>query len=372
MKKILFTGGGTGGHIFPIIAIAQEANKKELDLELSYIGPKDFCSSTFMHKEKIKTYYISCGKIRRYFSFGSAISNFVDLVIKIPFGIIQAFLIMFFTMPDMIVSKGGFGSIPVIIAGWVLRIPIFLHESDIAPGLANKICSMFSEKIFVSFPASQTESFPKDKMIETGNPIRKNLMDGDKEEAKKIFNLVADKPLVLVFGGSQGSERVNEEILETLPELLKEFEVIHQTGLSDFKKVKGESAAFVIEDLKKYYHPTFFLDENELKNAYAVADCVLSRAGAGSIFEIAAMKKPCILIPLPESAQNHQVKNAYAYADSGACVVLEEGNFTHHFFLEKLREVVRDHTETMKKSAEIFAKPYAAESISRYILDYLK
>ncbi|MDD5098297.1 MAG: undecaprenyldiphospho-muramoylpentapeptide beta-N-acetylglucosaminyltransferase [Candidatus Pacebacteria bacterium] len=371
MKKILFTGGGTGGHVFPIIAIAQEANKKGLDLNLSYIGPKDFCSSAFMGKEKIKTYYISCGKIRRYLSFSSVMFNFIDLFFKIPFGIFQAFSIMFFTMPDVIVSKGGFGSIPVVIAGWILRIPIFLHESDIDPGLANKICSVFSEKIFVSFPIDKTEYFPKGKMIETGNPFRKNLTEGNKEEAKKIFKLISDKPLILVFGGSQGSERINEVILETLPELLKEFEVIHQTGISDFKKVMRESAAFITDDFKKYYHPTFFLDENELKHAYAVADCVISRAGAGSIFELAALKKPSILIPLPESAQNHQVKNAYAYADSGACIVLEESNFTYHLFLEKIKDVINVHAETMKKSAEAFSKPDAADAISKYILDYL-
>jgi len=371
MKKILFTGGGTGGHVFPIIAIAQELNKKENDLELSYIGPRDFCSSTFMGKEKIKTHYVLCGKIRRYLSFNSIISNFIDIVFKIPFGIMQSFLIMFFTMPDIIISKGGFGSVPVVIAGWLLRIPTFLHESDIAPGMANALCSKFSEKVFISFPLSQTEYFPKEKMVEMGNPIRSGIINGDKEEAKKLFNLTYEKPVVLVLGGSQGSERINEEILEVLPDMLKEFEVIHQTGLSQFKRVKEESAAFVSDEAKKYYHPYFFLDENEMKHAFAASGCVVARSGAGTIFEIAANKKPSILIPLPESAQNHQVKNAYAYADIGACVVLEEGNFTHHFFLEKLREVLRDHAENMKIVAEKFAKLNAAEEIAKYILVYL-
>jgi UDP-N-acetylglucosamine--N-acetylmuramyl-(pentapeptide) pyrophosphoryl-undecaprenol N-acetylglucosamine transferase len=371
MKKILFTGGGTGGHVFPIVAIAQELNKRDSDLELSYIGPKDFCSDTFMAKEKIKVNYIFCGKIRRYLTPGSIISNFVDIFFKIPFGIIQAFFIMFFSMPDVIISKGGFGSIPVIIAGFFLRIPTFLHESDITPGMANITCSKFSEKIFVSFPVNQTEVFPKEKMIETGNPIRKGMLEGNKEEAKKIFNLTSEKPLILVLGGSQGSERINEEILEMLPEMLKDFEVIHQTGIIGFKRVKEESAAFVSEQAKKYYHPYFFLDENEMKHAYMASDCIISRSGAGSIFEIAAIRKPSILVPLPESAQNHQIKNAYAYADAKACVVLEEENFKPHLFLEKLKEVLRDHAEEMKKSAELFAKPYAADVIAKYILDYL-
>lgn len=371
MKKILFTGGGTGGHIFPIIAVADEMKRRELDLSLAYMGPEDFTSETFLPKEKIKTYYIFSGKIRRYLSVGSFFANFIDIFFKIPIGIIEAFAIMFFTAPDLIFSKGGFGSIPVVVAGWILRIPVFMHESDIMPGLANRVGSKFSEKVFVSFPVNEMEYFKKEKMIETGNPVRKDLTEGNVDLAKKFFNLAGGKPVVLMLGGSQGSERINDVVLEILPDALKEFEIIHQTGLNGFKRVKNESIAMADKDLQKYYHPYFFLDEKELSLAYTVADCIVSRAGAGSIFEIALVKKPSILIPLPESAQNHQVKNAYAYAKNGACLVLEEGNFTHHFFLEKLRTLLKEDVETMKKGAELFAKPYAANVIARYLLDFL-
>ena len=252
MKKILFTGGGTGGHIFPIIAIADEMRKRELNLDLAYIGPSDFTSDTFLAKEKIKTYYISSGKIRRYLSAGSLFSNFLDIFFKIPLGILQALSIMFFTAPDVIVSKGGFGSIPVVIAGWILRIRVFLHESDVTPGMANKICGNFSEKVFISFPANEMEYFKKEKLAETGNPVRKKLAEGNKDEAKKLFNLTYEKPVILMLGGSQGSERVNDVVLEILPDILKEFEVIHQTGLAGFKKVKDESMALADKDLQKY------------------------------------------------------------------------------------------------------------------------
>jgi len=371
MKKILFTGGGTGGHIFPIIAVAEEMKKRELDLDFSYIGPSDFTSETFFKEKKIKTYYVSCGKIRRYASFSSFFANLYDVLVKIPFGIFQAFWIMFFTAPDLVLSKGGFGSIPVVIAAWFLRIPVFMHESDIMPGLANKIGSRFSEKVFVSFPPSETGYFKKEKMIETGNPVRKGLAEGNRDEAKTLFNLSYEKPVILVMGGSQGSERINDVILDSLPDMLKDFEVIHQTGLNDFKRIKKESEALVETELLKRYHPYFFLDERELGNAYAAADCVIGRAGSGTVFEIALVKKPSILVPLPESAQNHQVKNAYAYAKSGACLVLEEGNFTHHFFLEKLKILLKEDAESMMKAAELFSKPFAANVIARYLLDFL-
>lgn len=372
MKRILFTGGGTGGHIFPIIAIAEEMRKRDTNLNLAYIGPSDFTSKTFLPKAGIKASYISSGKFRRYFSIKAFFSNIIDLFIKIPFGIFQAFMIMFFTAPDVIISKGGYGSIPVIIAGWILRIPIFMHESDVIPGLANKIGSKLSEKVFVSFPTPEMEYFPKKKMIETGNPVRKTLTQGNKEEAVKLFSLTGEKPVVLILGGSQGSERINEVILDVLIDILRDFEIIHQTGMNGFRRVQNESLAMIDESFRKYYHPYFFLDERELALAYAACDCVVARSGAGTIFEIALLKKPSILIPLPESAQNHQVRNAYSYARNGACLVLEEGNFTHHFFLEKLKELLRDDKETMAKAAEIFAKPYASVIVARYILDFLQ
>lgn len=365
MNKILFTGGGTGGHVFPIIAIAEEIKRNDPEASFSYIGPEDFTAKTFLPRKNIKTFFIFSGKIRRFFSVGSILLNFIDMF-KIPLGIIQAFIIMFFTMPDIIFSKGGFGSIPVVIAGYILRIPIFMHESDIAPGLANKISSRFAQKIFVSF--EQTEFFPRKKVIETGIPVRKSLLNGKKEDALEIFKLKGEKPVVLVLGGSQGSERINEVILDSLPEMLKDFEVIHQTGMKDFRRIEKECMALVEKDLLENYHPYFFLDDNEIASAYAVADCIVGRSGGGMISEVSMIGKPSILIPLPESAQNHQVRNAYAYAKNGAALVLEEPNFTKYFFLEKLKTIDK---EKMIKEAKNFSKPLAAENISKEILDFL-
>ena len=385
MMKILFTGGGTAGHILPIIAIAREMRRiypsplpsngdrvyPKSNLEFFYLGPKDEFGQILLSQEGIRVKHVFSGKIRRYFNYKSFFQNLFDVLFKIPIGIVQAFFYIFFLAPDLIFSKGGFGSIPAVLSGWILRVPIFLHESDISPGLANRFLSKFALAIFVSFP--RTEYFKPSKMILVGNPIRREILEGSKEEAKKLFKLSYQKPVILILGGSQGAQRINDKILEILPELLKNFEIIHQSGEKNFKEVKAESRAILSKELVSFYHLFPFLKEEELKQAYAACDLVLSRAGSGSIFEIAAVRKPSILIPLPEAAQNHQIKNAYAYAQSGAAIVLEEANFTPHFFLEKLKYLISrpEELEKMQKAAEEFSKPMVAKIIAQYLVDYL-
>lgn len=372
--KILFTGGGTGGHIFPIIAISREIKRiypYEQELQFFYLGPKDDFGSLLLAQEGIKVKTIITGKIRRYFSLSSLFLNFIDICFKIPIGLIQAFFQIFFLAPDLIFSKGGYGSFPVVIAGWILDVPIFLHESDISPGFANKFLSRFALEIFVSFP--RTEYFPPKKMILVGNPIRREILDGFKEEAKRIFNLSGEKPVILILGGSQGAQRINDVILEILPEILTDFELIHQAGEKNFKEVEAEAKVVLPENLRKYYHLFPFLKEREIKHAYKISDLIVARAGSGTIFELASLGKPSILIPLPEAAQNHQLKNAYCFARQGATVVIEEGNFTPHFFLEKARYLLSrpEELKEMGEKAKQFSRPRAAKIIAEYIVDYL-
>jgi UDP-N-acetylglucosamine--N-acetylmuramyl-(pentapeptide) pyrophosphoryl-undecaprenol N-acetylglucosamine transferase len=371
--KLVFTGGGTGGHIFPIIAVVREIRKsyQGKDIEFFYIGPKDEFFSILLSQEGIKVKTVLSGKIRRYWGIKTLFQNFIDVFIKIPIGFFQAFFYFFFLAPDLIVSKGGFGSVPGVMAGKLLQIPIFLHESDTAPGLANRFLARFSLKIFVSFP--KTEYFKPSKMILVGNPIRREILEESKKEAQEIFKLTKEKPVILILGGSQGAQRVNDRILEVLSDLLQNFEVIHQTGRANFKQVQAEAKVVISKDLEKYYHAFPFFKERGIKKAYRLADLIVSRAGSGSIFEIAAFGKPCILIPLPESAQNHQVKNAYSYARNGACQILEEPNFTAHFFLERLKSLFANpqQLEKMKKAAQEFSKPEAATRMAQYIVKYL-
>jgi UDP-N-acetylglucosamine--N-acetylmuramyl-(pentapeptide) pyrophosphoryl-undecaprenol N-acetylglucosamine transferase len=371
--KILFAGGGTAGHILPIIAVTREIRRiyPKPGLRFFYLGPEDEFGKIFLSQEGIKVKHVLSGKIRRYLNLKAFFQNLFDLF-KTPIGIIQAFIYIFFLSPDLIFSKGGFGSIPAVIAGWFLRVPIFLHESDVSPGLSNKFLSKFALEIFVSF--RRTEYFSPRKIILVGNPIRRELLEGSKTEAQRLFKLSYKKPVILIMGGSQGAQRINDKILEILPELLKNFEIIHQCGEKNFKEVRAESKAILPEELVVFYHPFPFLKEEELKQAYAACDLVVSRAGSGSIFEIAAARKPSILVPLPEAAQKHQVKNAYAYAESEATTVLEETNFTPHFFLAKLKYLLfrKEELERIQKAAERFSKPLAAKTIAGYLVEFLK
>ena len=372
--KLLFTGGGTGGHILPTIAICREIKKihPNPDLQFFYLGPSDEFDKILLSQEGIKVKHVFSGKLRRYLNWKVFFQNPIDILVKIPIGTLQAFFYIFFLAPDLIFSKGGFGSIEGVVAGWLLRIPIFLHESDVSPGLANRFLSKFALEIFGSF--SKTENFSQRKIISTGNPIRREILEGTKGEAQRLLKLSQRKPVILILGGSQGAQRINDKILEILSELLKNFEIIHQCGQKNLKEVEPESKVILPKELSPFYHLFPFLHEEELKQAYAASDLIVSRAGSGSIFEIAAVGKPSILIPLPEAAQNHQVKNAYVYAKNKAAVVLEESNFTSHFFLEKLKYLFSrpEELEKMKKAAKEFSKPMAAKIIAGYLVEFLE
>lgn len=372
--KILFTGGGSAGHVLPIVAICREIRRLGFKSEFFYIGPRDEFGSFLLSQEEIKLKKILAGKIRRYLSCKAIIQNIVDLLFKAPFGFFQSFFYIFFLAPDLVFSIGGYGSFSTVFSAWLLQTPIFIHEPDVVPGLTNRFMSKFVQKVFVSFPISQTEYFSAAKMIPTGNPIRKEILEGSREEAKRLFALSGEKPVILVLGGSLGAQKINDLILAILPEILTKFELIHQTGFKNFEGVKSEAKVVISKELEKYYHPTPFLKEIELKQAYKASYLVVSRAGSGTIFEIAACGKPSILIPLLTAAQNHQVKNAYAYAQSGASLVIEEANLTPYFFLEKLKYLFFYSTELEKMTLKTreFAKPKAARTIAEYITEHLK
>jgi len=366
--KILFTGGGTGGHIMPIVAISRELRRLDNSLEIYYIGPKDEYSIFLLSKENFKIHAIVSGKIRRYFS----LLNITDVLFNIPIGFIQSFFLLLFIGPQLVFSKGGSGSLVVSLAANLLKIPVFLHESDSAPGLSNKKVSKFAKKVFISF--EKTEYFDQLKTILTGNPIRKELLSINQEEAKEIFNLTLEKPVILIICGSQGAETINEFVILILNDLSKNYEIIHISGSKNYKKTQIESEIILDKDLGKYYHLYPSLNDVELKNAYKVSNLIIARAGAGTIFEIAALGKPSILIPLPSAASNHQLKNAYQYAKTGSALVIEQKNLTPNFFWGEINYLLSQPTvlERMKESALKFSKPLAADTVAKEILEYLK
>lgn len=374
--RIVLTGGGTGGHIYPLISVHRAlkslTDKKLYTLETTYIGPDGFARQSF-EKEGIKIIIIKAGKWRRYFS----LLNIFD-IFNLIIGFFQSLWHLWRIMPDLIFSKGGYGSLPVVLVAWIYRIPLFIHESDTIPGLSNRLAAKFATKIGIAFSKS-LEYFPKEKTALVGNPIRKDylLTSLNKEKARQYFGFASDKPLLLVLGGSQGSQRINDLILECLGELIKNnIQVLHQTGEANYREVMFESKV-ILDLLPKEYRDFYlakgFLEEKEYALALTAADVVVARAGSGTIFELSIAKKPAILIPLPEAAGDHQKMNALEYANFGAGVVLEEKNILPHLFIDQILEIINDQEKLnrMSNRASLFFRGDAAQLIAQEIFQLL-
>lgn len=381
--RILFTGGGTGGHIYPIVAVAEKLNKlgqeKNIALDLYYIGVPENYGET-LNLAGIKVSKIISAKFRRYFD----LRNVIDIP-KLFISVLQAFWKIFFLMPDVLFSKGGPGALPVVLACKFYNIPIIIHESDSVAGLTNLISSRYANRIGISFESAQ-ESFVNysknenereiiiDKIALIGNPIRNDFLKSDINQtaSKKIFGFDEQKPLIMVICGSQGSMKVNDFFLNSARDLvLNGFQILHQTGVKNYEQFNKE-LNIALADLqreKSFYKAIPYFEEN-IKNAYDAADLVVSRSGSGSIFEIAAMKKPSILIPLADSASDHQRKNAYEYAKTGAAIVIEELNLKTNIIISQLKKMF-DNLENLKKmslAAGQFSKSNSAELIAEEII----
>jgi len=372
--RILFTGGGTGGHIFPIIAVARQLKKfyqdasNEDKLEMFFLGSSGL-SKKVLGKEGITVKTILAGKLRRYFSF----KTFLDLI-KVPLGFCKSLIYIYIWMPDVIFSKGGYDSFPVVLVGWLYRIPILIHESDTVPGLANRLSSKLSKRIGVSFNSAE-KYFPQQKTALIGNPIRGKVVEKcilnnqeEKQKIKRDYKIISQKPVILVLGGSQGAEKINNLILLTLPQLLEKYEIIHQSGENNYEYVKARSAQ------SENYHLFPFLDEEQMSNVYSIADFIISRAGAGSICEIAICGKPSILIPLPKSARDHQRQNAMIYSQSGSGIVLEQSNLTPNLLLNEISKILNNDElyRQMSNNAKNFSRPEAAEKIVKELIELIK
>lgn len=355
--RILLTGGGSGGHLFPLIAIARQIKKSAPDAEFLFIGP-DTLTMNILNDENIPCQFIFAGKLRRYASF-NFIFDFFGFII----GFFQALWHILIFMPDVTFSKGGYGGLSSSIVSWLYRIPLIIHESDSIPGLSNKISSRFAKRISISF-AETEKYFPVAKTALMGNPVREEILNGSKNEAKTIFNLTLTRPTLLVIGGSQGAEAINEFIYFMLPRLLNKYEIIHQCGANNYENAKKNTSE------NPYYHLLPFLNETQIKHAYAASDLIISRAGAGSITEISANAKPSIIIPLPSSASDHQKANAYAYAKTGATSVLEQANLTPNIFEDEIDHLLSspELLAKMSASAKNFYHPDAAEKIANEII----
>lgn len=331
MKRIILTGGGTAGHVTPNIALLPRL--KELGYDIQYIGSYNGMEKGLIEPLGIPYHGISSGKLRRYFS----LQNFTD-----PFRVLKGFgeakKLIKELQPDVIFSKGGFVTVPVVMAGKKCKVPTIIHESDMTPGLANKISIPTATKICCNFPET-LEHLPKEKAVFTGSPIRQELLTGNADAALKFCGLSAGKPVILIIGGSLGSVVVNNAVREILPDLLKDFHVIHLCG-----KGKVDDS---LKSLEGYVQ--FEYIKSELKDLFALADVVISRAGANAICELLALHKPNLLIPLSANAsRGDQILNARSFERQGFSKVLEEEELNKSTLLDSLQTLFRDKESYIK------------------------
>ena len=333
--SIVLTGGGTAGHVTPNLALLPAL--KEAGFEATYIGSLDGIEKKLAEDAGLTYYGIAVGKLRRYFDP----KNFSDpfRVIK---GFFQARKILKTVKPEVVFSKGGFVAVPVVRAASSLKIPCIIHESDITPGLANKLCIPVADIVCCNFPET-FDLIPPKKAHLTGSPIRAELFKGDKEAGKKFVGFTDDKPVIMVIGGSQGSAAINGAIRDSLNELLKDFNIVHLTG-----KDKTDNMLLTIEGYKQFEYIT-----DELPDIFALADIVVSRSGANAIGELLALHKPNLLIPLPSaSSRGDQIMNARSYEDQGFSMVLNEEDMTSKLLISKIRELYENKDKYIAAMSE--------------------
>ena len=320
LKTIVLTGGGTAGHVTPNLALIPEL--KKAGYNVIYIGTENGMERGLVEKTGVEYHYVSTGKLRRYMSK----DNFTDMF-KVVKGIGEAKKLIKRLKPDIVFSKGGFVAVPVVLGAKFNGVPVIAHESDMTPGLANKIAMPFAKKICTTFP--ETVKYIGKKGIHTGTPIRKELFEGDKEKGLKLCGFDNEKPVIMMMGGSLGSQKINKVLRAALTEITTGFQLVHICGKGNVDKsinIKG-------------YKQFEYLSE-ELPHVLACADMVISRAGSNSISEFLALKKPALLIPLSAKAsRGDQILNAQSFEKQGYCLVLNEEDMTPESLLKAIKEL---------------------------------
>ena len=333
MKRIVLTGGGTAGHVTPNIALIPELLREGWDIH--YIGTEKGIEHSLIAKEKDVSYHIiNSGKLRRYMD----IKNFTD-PFRVIQGVGQSINLIRKLKPNIIFSKGGFVSVPVVIGGWTNRVPVIIHESDITPGLANKISYPFASKVCATFPET-AQHFKGDKGIHTGTPLRKDLLAGNPNKGKKICGFTNDKPVLMVMGGSLGAVAINKFIRSILDKLTSRFNVVHLCGKNNLDRSLKNTPGY-----KQFEYVS-----EELPHIMALASLIVSRAGANSIYEFLALKKPNLLIPLPLSAsRGDQILNAQSFQRQGFSKVLDQDSLTEDKLLIAILDVYANRQKYIDK-----------------------
>ncbi len=373
--RIILTGGGSGGHVIPFEPIiealraqhvtATKTLARRLDperLDITFIGVADKKTHEFFRRHDVPTVSIVSGKIRRYLSW----KNPVDVFFRLPIGLLQAAFHMWRIMPDVVISKGGYGSLPVSLAAVLYRIPVLLHESDAAPGATNALLVRFATAVAVGFETTK-EYLDKwqYKTFVTGTPVRAQFTTISKKEGKQTFGLPANEPLLVVLGGSQGAQQINELLLKLLPELITEMAIIHITGPDHYEAVSTVAKELISHSGRKHLYQAWPYLTDTMAAALAAADGIVSRAGS-TLAEISHLRTPTLLIPLEGAANDHQRKNAQAYEAAGAALVLEPTNLGGNIFKQNINRIMKDEAlrKTLAENLEHLDFPRAGQNIA--------
>ncbi len=361
--RILFVGGGTGGHFYPLIAVAEVLVAQEQKPDLYYMGPNQFDQAQL---EKYGIKYIACpaGKLRLY----PSIQNFFDLFRNF-FGVFVAIYKLYVIYPDVIFSKGGYTSVPVLLAGKLLRIPVVIHESDAVPGRANKLAKNFARYIAIAYPEA-ARFFDAKKTALIGIPLRSEITKEAVDPFTKI-GVPSDLPLIYVTGGSLGAERVNDIVLRCLDKLLPHYRIFHQVGPKRKDEIVLTAKSLIIDpELQNRYFVVERIEADMVSALLSAASLVITRAGSTTLFEIAVHGKPSIIIPIPEDISRDQLSNAYAFAHSGAASVLEEHNLTETLLVNEITAIIENKAnwQQMSVAARSFAQTDAAAKIAGILI----
>lgn len=349
--RVVLTGGGTSGHIIPFEPIVESLRAHFLEvkstlparvdpeeLDITFVGVADEQTKAFFAQYSVPVIPTSSGKLRRY----ASAQTIPDLLIRLPFGFLQALFHLWRIMPDVLVSKGGYGSVPVVLAAAFYRIPVLLHESDAVPGLANKKMLRLASAITVGFPQAK-EALGKwqYKTFVTGTPVRNSLRMATPAEGKRTFEIPENEKVLLVTGGSQGAQQINEIILKILPELVPDMAVIHITGKNNYEAVSTVAQELISHSPRKNMYKAYPYLTDKMIHALAASDGIVSRAGS-TLAEIAALRKPALLIPLANSGNDHQRKNAQAFEAAGAALVLDPINLGENIVKQNIERLMND------------------------------
>lgn len=357
-------GESAAGHLSPIIAVYEAIKKTSQKSPSQEVEFMLISSQSHFLREVFEDTGIAYKVIitPKFYSSPSAIQIISGIPLYI-IGFFQSLIHVFNYMPDVIFSKGGYVSLPVVVAGWMFQIPIIIHESDAIPAFIDKLISRFAKRIAISFEQNK-EFYSAKKIFFTGNPTREFISEGDRKKGMKDFVLNEEKPTVLILGGSEGAEKINELVLNILSDLLGKYQIIHQCGIGNYDKIRTVVEKMNIPNLNDYHIFPFF--KKRIADAYAACDLIISRAGANTVSEIMIVGKPSVLIPLSESISDEQTKNAFYYSEAGAAILLSEKNLKPHLLLSVIDDIFKNRLKMLEiqKSARSLAQPLAAQKIA--------